>query len=69
MRLTLLTMLAAPLVSIQPDPLEAGTAWIAAGEFCEPETVLQFPGGMGDLPGIDETVAKQLSLDDFGPSV
>lgn len=31
------------LAATQPDALEADIAWVSAGEFCEPETVLPLP--------------------------
>jgi len=40
----MLAILASALIGVgAPDPLEADIAWIASGEFCEPETVLPLP--------------------------
>jgi hypothetical protein len=36
-------LLAAAITSAAPDPIEADIAWVAEGEFCEPETVLALP--------------------------
>lgn len=36
-------MLAAPAHAQAPEPLVAEIAWVAKGEFCEPETVLALP--------------------------
>lgn len=36
-------LLAAPAGAQTPEPLVADIAWVAAGEFCEPETVLPLP--------------------------
>lgn len=38
-----LILLASALTMAQPDPLPADIAWVASGEFCEPETVLPLP--------------------------
>lgn len=40
--ITLIALIAA-LTALQPDPLEADVAWVALGEFCEPETILPLP--------------------------
>jgi len=40
--MTLLLLLAA-CADAQPEPVAADIAWIAEGEFCEPETVLPLP--------------------------
>lgn len=37
------SLTAAALAAAGPDPLEADVAWVASGEFCEPETVLPLP--------------------------
>ena len=34
---------ASALAADRPDPLAADIAWVASGEFCEPETVLPLP--------------------------
>ena len=31
------------LAAGMPEPMQADIAWIAEGEFCEPETVLPLP--------------------------
>ena len=36
-------LLAAPLHPDLPEPAPADIAWVAEGEFCEPETVLPLP--------------------------
>ncbi len=38
-----LVLAACASTSSLPDPIEADIAWIARGEFCEPETVLPLP--------------------------
>jgi len=39
----LVLLLAATTIRAAPDPIEAEIAWVAEGEFCEPETVLALP--------------------------
>ncbi len=36
-------LLIAPALAKMPEPLAADIAWVAEGEFCEPETVLPLP--------------------------
>ncbi|MDJ0813763.1 MAG: hypothetical protein QNJ23_08540 [Woeseiaceae bacterium] len=36
-------LLVAPAAAQTPEPLQAEIAWVAEGEFCEPETVLPLP--------------------------
>ena len=36
-------LLTAPVWAAMPEPLAADIAWVAQGEFCEPETVLPLP--------------------------
>lgn len=36
-------LLVAPAVAQEPQPVTADIAWVAEGEFCEPETVLPLP--------------------------
>lgn len=39
----LIVPLLAPLGDVTPEPLQADIAWVARGDFCEPETVLPLP--------------------------
>ena len=43
MRCLLLLVVAAQLPAGMPEPEQADIAWVAEGEFCEPETVLPLP--------------------------
>ena len=43
MRSLLLLVAAAQLAASMPEPEPASIAWVAEGEFCEPETVLPLP--------------------------
>ena len=36
-------IMAVPLAASMPEPRQADIAWVAEGEFCEPETVLPLP--------------------------
>ena len=63
-----LTLLAALAVSAGgPEPLEADIAWVASGEFCEPETVLPLPDDtllVSNVCGFSEPGNGFLSLRD-----
>jgi sugar lactone lactonase YvrE len=65
MTMLFLLVLAATLAGGMPEPRQADVAWIAEGEFCEPETVLQLPDDtllVSNVCGFSETDNGFLSL-------
>ena len=53
------------LATAMPDPRPANIAWVAEGEFCEPETVLPLPDEtllVSNVCGFDEPGSGYLSL-------
>jgi len=60
------------LPSTPPDPVEADIAWIASGQFCEPETVLPLPDDtllISNVCGFNKTGNGYLSLLDVNGKV
>jgi sugar lactone lactonase YvrE len=69
----LLTIMAsAAVAALPPDPGEADIAWVATGEFCEPETVLPLPDNtllVSNVCGIHATGNGFLTLLDANGQV
>ncbi len=65
-------MASAAIAALAPDPNEADIAWVATGEFCEPETVLPLPDNtllVSNVCGIGETGNGFLTLLDASGQV
>ena len=65
-------MASAAIVALAPDPGEADIAWVATGEFCEPETVLPLPDNtllVSNVCGINESGKGFLTLLDANGQV
>ena len=60
------------LALLQPEPTPANVAWVASGEFCEPETVLPLPDGtllISNVCGFNEPGSGFLTLLDADGNV
>jgi hypothetical protein len=65
-------MASAAVAALPPDPGEADIAWVATGEFCEPETVLPLPDNtllVSNVCGIHATGNGFLTLLDANGQV
>ena len=63
--MTVLALIFTLFLSAAPAPLTADIAWVASGEFCEPETVLPLPNDtllVSNVCGFSETENGFLSL-------
>lgn len=70
--MSILTIAVTALALAQPEPLPADIAWVASGEFCEPETVLPLPDDtllVSNVCGFGEAGNGFLTLLDAGGNV
>jgi hypothetical protein len=65
-------LLCAPVFAQMPEPIPADIAWVAQGEFCEPETVLPLPDDtllISNVCGFEQSGSGFLTLLDGDGSV
>lgn len=70
--MSILAIAVTALALAQPEPLPADIAWVARGEFCEPETVLPLPDDtllISNVCGFGEAGSGFLTLLDAGGDV